>query len=309
MTRSGHGQLRRGVRGAGKTLISAGVLILLFVIYQLYGTGLAHDRDQRNLRAQFAHHLASTPTTTVSPAPTAPTTAAAAGETVPKDCEGCVALIDIPKIGLHEVVVDGVGVDELQRGVGHYPGTKMPGQAGNVAFAGHRTTYGHPFNRIDELEPGDPIMVTNLAGVTYRYEMMDQQKVTPDHIEVLDDTPDNRLTMTTCHPKFSAVQRLIVTARLASPLAPPAVSPVGGAASQPPPSLASEDRAGLSGATTSRRPAIAWGILAGLVWLAGWAVGRWSGRRWTAYVIVTPAFLVVLFVFFENFARLLPANV
>jgi sortase A len=302
--------VRRAVRGTGKTLIAAGVLILLFVVYQLYGTGLAHDRHQRSLQAQFNRRLASEPTTTPTSVPASPTTTAEPAESVPKDCGNCVALISIPKIGLHEVVVEGVGVEELQEGVGHYPGTKMPGQPGNVAFAGHRTTYGHPFNRIDELEPGDPIMVTTLAGVTYRYEMMDQQKVTPDHVEVLDDTPDNRLTMTTCHPKLSAALRLIVTARLVSPPSPSTPSQVETAATTPPPrSLATEDRAGLSGATASRRPAIAWAILAICVWLAAWAVGRWSGRRWTAYAVATPLFLVILFMFFQNFARLLPANI
>ncbi|MDQ6949175.1 MAG: hypothetical protein M3256_23680, partial [Actinomycetota bacterium] len=79
--------------------------------------------------------------------------------------------------------------------------------------------------------------------------------------------------------------------------------------SQAPRSLAAEDHAGLSGAATSRRPAIAWAIIASSVWLAGWALGKWSGRRWTAYALVTPVFLVVLFMFFQNFARLLPANI
>jgi sortase A len=180
-----------------------------------------------------------------------------------------------------------------------------------VAFAGHRTTYGHPFNRIDELEPGDPILVTTTAGVTYRYEMTEQKKVTPDHIEVLDDTPDNRLTLTTCHPKYSAEQRLIVTAKLVTPLAP--APPAAADATPPPPrrsQLASSDEsAGLSGARTAQRPAVAWAILAASVWLAAWALGRWSGRRWTAYLVGAPIFLVLLFMFFENFARLLPANV
>ena len=69
------------------------------------------------------------------------------------------------------------------------------------------------------------------------------------------------------------------------------------------------DRPGLSGAGAANRPAIAWGILAASVWLSAWALGRWSGRRWTCYIIGAPIFLVALFVFFENFARLLPANV
>ena len=70
-----------------------------------------------------------------------------------------------------------------------------------------------------------------------------------------------------------------------------------------------EEPAGLSGAAAAKRPAIAWGIVAASVWLGAWAIGQWSGRRWAAYFLSAPLFLVVLYMFFENFARLLPANV
>lgn len=303
--------IRRGVRGVGRTLVALGVLTLLFVVYQLYGTGFAHSRDQRALKSQFAARLAAGPPTSFTSTTAVAATSAPTKETLPEDCQGCVARIDIPKIGLDEVVVEGVGVEQLQRGVGHYPGTKMPGQPGNVAFAGHRTTYGHPFNRLDELEPGDPILVTTLTGMTYRYEMVDQKIVTPDHVEVLDDTADNRLTMTTCHPKLSAAQRMIVTARLVTPPAPvppasPTDEPSRAAATR---GLAGEDHVGLSGGAASRRPAIAWAVLAACAWLGAWAIGRWSGRRWTVYLLASPLFLVLLFLFFENFDRLLPANI
>src|SRR4051812_1495788 len=134
--------MRRVVRGTGKTLISIGVLILLFVVYQLWGTGLTHDREQRNLRSKFAQQLAAPPPT--DPAPQASTTTTA----VPRIEGDAVAAIGIPKIGLDEIVVEGVGVEELKKGVGHYPDTRMPGEVGNAALAGHRTTYGHPFNRL-----------------------------------------------------------------------------------------------------------------------------------------------------------------
>jgi sortase A len=303
--------IRRVVRGIGKTLISSGVLILLFVVYQLWGTGLTHDREQKNLRSQFARQLAgpavadtttSTPATPSTAAP--PTTLPAA--LVNGDAA---AVIDIPKIGLDEVVVEGVGVEELKKGVGHYPDTKMPGETGNAALAGHRTTYGHPFNRIDELSMGDEISITTRAG-TFRYSVMEKKVVTPETVEVLNDTTDNRLTLTTCHPKYSAEQRLIVVAQL---MGPPVNTPAPTTATTAPARThelaAGIERPGLSGAGAANRPAIAWGILAASVWLAAWAVGRWSGRRWTAYIVGTPIFLVVLFVFFENVARLLPANV
>lgn len=300
--------IRTVVRGTGKTLIATGVLILLFVVYQLWGTGISHAREQRSLRAAFARRLAAVPTTAPAAAPSSGTTTTAPVDVVPSGCDHCVAVINIPKIGLDEIVVDDVGVEDLKKGVGHYPDTKMPGQPGNVGFAGHRTTYGHPFNRIDELDPGDPILVTTLSGVTYRYETVGQTVVTPEHVEVLDDTPDNRLTLTTCNPKYSAAQRLIVTAKLVTPLAPAPAQPAP-APPQPRKSQLASESAGLSGAAAAKRPAVAWAILATSVWLGAWAVGKWTGWRWTAYAVGLPIFLVMLFLFFENFARLLPANV
>lgn len=302
--------IRRIVRGTGKTLIATGVLLLLFVVYQLWGTGLAHDRDQRKLRSRFAAVLA----TPAAASPTASTPTTVPGPLAPAEdvCPECAAVINIPKIGLDEVVVEGVGVEELKMGVGHYPDTKMPGEKGNAALAGHRTTYGHPFNRIDELGPGDQITVTTRAG-TFTYEWMEKKVVSPETISVLDDTPDDRLTLTTCNPKYSAAERLIVVARLVSPpVAPPAATTPPTSTPSTPRSrelAAGESPAGLSGAGAANRPAIAWGILAASVWLAAWAIGRWSGRRWTSYAVGLPIFLVVLFMFFENFARLLPANV
>ena len=196
--------------------------------------------------------------------------------------------------------------------MGHYPDTKMPGQKGNAALAGHRTTYGAPFNRLDDLVAGDPITVTTRAG-TFRYEVMEKKVVTPDEVSVLDNTPDNRLTLTTCHPKYSAEQRLIVVALLTGPPVDEPVASVDGTATTTPPRTrelaAGVDRAGLSGAGAANRPAIAWGILAASVWLAAWAIGRWTDRRWTAYIVGAPIIFVILFVFFENVARLLPANV
>ena len=306
--------IRRVVRGIGKTLISVGVLLLLFVVYQLWGTGLTHDREQRDLRSQFARQLAAPAAADpVVTTPGAPTTAAPPTTAPAPLVEGdAAAVIAIPKIGLDEVVVEGVGVDDLKKGVGHYPDTKMPGEAGNAALAGHRTTYGQPFNRLDELAMGDEISMTTRAG-TFRYSVMEKKIVSPEAIEVLDDTPDNRLTLTTCNPKYSAAERLIIVAQLMGPPINVPVVPAGTTPTTAPPRsselAAGIDRPGLSGAGAANRPAIAWAILAGSIWLAAWAVGRWTGRRWTSYIVAAPVFLVALFVFFENVARLLPANV
>ncbi len=298
--------VRQVVRGTGKTLIAAGVLLLLFVAYQLWGTGLAYDRAQKSLRSDFATRLAAGPTTTVAPVPgAAPTTTV-----VEPVADGALALMKIPKIGIDQVIREGVEVEDLKDGPGHYPGTAMPGELGNSAIAGHRTTYGAPFNRLDELDVGDPIEVTTVGGV-FRYEVMEQLIVDPEEVSVLDDTADGRLTLTTCNPKYSAAQRLIIVARLTTPVKP---APVVEGAPPPPPrerlSLAAEEgRAGLSGGRAARGPTVAWGIVAASVWLATWFLSRMWHRRWPAYLLGAPIFLAVLFMFFENVARLLPANV
>lgn len=296
------GGVRHLVRATGKGLIALGVLLLLFVSYQLWGTGIAERGAQASLRNDFEQRLL------VPPPPPEPERAVAPTTTPPPDLGEAVARIQIPRIDLEKFVVEGVGVEDLKKGPGHYPGTVMPGERGNAAIAGHRTTYGAPFGRLDELEAGDPIVVTTKSG-EFTYEVIESKVVSPEDIWVLDPTPDGRLTLTTCHPRYSAAQRLIIVAALKTPVqASPAVKPqpvvVG-------PSEASgqmgTELPGLSGNSASTRPALAWGIAAGTVWLAAWWIGRRS-RRWLVYALATPVFLVLLFGFFENVAAFLPAN-
>ncbi len=145
-----------------------------------------------------------------------------------RDEGSAIARIQIPAIGVDKTVVEGVRVGDLRKGPGHYPTTPIPGQAGNAAIAGHRTTYGAPFGDIDELEPGDQIIVTTIQG-QFTYEVAVQGEghghfiVAPHQVEVLDqdfrDHP-NRLTLTACHPKGSARQRIIVVAALVGDPAP-----------------------------------------------------------------------------------------
>ncbi|MCY3561620.1 MAG: sortase [bacterium] len=140
------------------------------------------------------------------------------------DAGEAIARIIIPSIDVDEVVVAGVEVDDLRKGPGHYSATPLPGQPGNAAIAGHRTTYGAPFGRIDELSAGDTIIVETLQG-RFDYRVLPGQPgmgghdlgfriVAPTALEVLDDVGDNRLTLTSCHPKYSSRQRIIVHAAL-----------------------------------------------------------------------------------------------
>jgi sortase A len=302
--------VRRIVAGIGRSCIAAGVLILLFVGYQLWGTGLYEARTQDGLRADFLDALEAAGADRVPPGGGATTTTTAPR---PVPTGEAVAIIRIPKIDVEKAVVEGVGVPDLKKGPGHYPTTPMPGQPGNAAIAGHRTTYGAPFYRLDELTAGDRIDVTTRQG-EFTYRVRETKVVKPSQREVLDPTSENVLTLTTCDPRFSAAKRLIVVAALtdepaeATPRPPVAEPPSPGDSSS---RSGGADLAGdesLSGEATSKLPAVLWGLLAVLVWLVTWLLSRRWGRL-TAYAMGGPVFLVVLFVFFENFARLLPANV
>lgn len=285
---------RRFIAGLGRTLIGTGVLILLFVAYQLWGTGIFEARSQARLKraAPPPPENCRDGSQITNPVP-------------PPTPEGeAIAIIKMCKIGVEKAVVSGVDDEDLKQGPGHYPDTPMPGQPGNSAIACHRTTYGAPCFRLDEMEIGDPILVSTAQG-RFRYEVKEKTVVPPSRVEVLDPTPDNRLTLTTCEPRFSNAKRLILVAALVGE----AVQPPPQAT--PPPArrgLAGEDTAGLSGERRSIVPSIQWGLIAAAVAVCGYLLGRlW--RRWPAYLLATPVFLVVLFVFFENFSRLLPANI
>ena len=224
----------RIVGGIGRVLITAGLVLLLFVAYQLWGTGLAEARAQDDLKEDFAAALAATPTSAPpttgappdgQPGTTAPVTTPATAP-APRPPEGeAVAIIRIPRLGLEKAVVEGVTVGDLKKGPGHYPATPMPGEVGNAAIAGHRTTYGAPFGDLGELVAGDEILVTTRAG-EFRYVVDRTSIVSPSQVEVLDPTPEARLTLTTCHPKYTARQRLIVSGVLAGPPAAP-TAPAG----------------------------------------------------------------------------------
>ena len=120
--------------------------------------------------------------------------------------------IKIPALGLDTVVVEGVTPSALRAGAGHYPQTPLPCEGGNVSIAGHRTTYGRPFGNIDQLKPGDTIELTTPIGGCVYQVARDPWIVAPTEMGVLDQTAERSLTLTTCHPKGSAAQRLIVRA-------------------------------------------------------------------------------------------------
>jgi sortase A len=131
---------------------------------------------------------------------------------VPFEDEAFARLV-VPSLRLEAIVFEGVGTETLSKGPGHMPGTPIPGQPGNSVISGHRTTYGRPFYDFDLLAAGDRIEIETSIGI-HVYEVRESFIVEPTEIWVTDDRPGAWLTLTTCHPRFSARQRLIITAEL-----------------------------------------------------------------------------------------------
>ncbi|HWC35626.1 MAG TPA: class E sortase [Mycobacteriales bacterium] len=207
--RTGH--WRTVVRGIGQLFITAGLVILLFVVYELWWTGFTTQRDQHRLlntlHKEWAHGI------TLKDPPLG----------------SAIAILRIPRLGPKYLfaVVQGTSTADLIKGPGHYPGTAMPGAVGNFAVAGHRTTYEHPFYSINRLRPGDAIVletrtrwftytVENIPGTNARY----QEIVSPSDIAVAYPVPDQPdagltptqrvLTFTSCNPRYSAAQRIVI---------------------------------------------------------------------------------------------------
>jgi sortase A len=212
--------LRWVVRTLGELFITLGLLVLLFVSWQLWWTDVTANREQaatiQTLEREFRppallEHRAADPVAD----PLATLTKVPFGQAF--------AIIRIPRFGADYArpVLQGTDHDTLTQGIGHYSGTAFPGQVGNFAVAGHRTTYGKPFATIDLLQKGDIIVVETKAR--YLVYAVDRHViVTPDQVEVIAPVPQQPgvrpkqawLTMTACHPRYSASQRYIVFARL-----------------------------------------------------------------------------------------------
>jgi len=210
--------LAKTLRGVGQTLITLGLVILLFCVYELYFTGLETRAEQRKGKVELLQEWTAA-------APTAP---AAPGEPADVGVEDVqlgdgLAILRIPRLGRDyaKVVFEGVRVADLKRGPGHYPKTALPGQVGNFVVSGHRTTYGAPFGRFDELQVGDPLVVET-RDRWYTYRLVVEEIVSPRDVAVILPVPRRPgeaptkalMTLTTCHPKYSAKQRLVVQAEL-----------------------------------------------------------------------------------------------
>ncbi|MEU9888735.1 class E sortase [Sphaerisporangium sp. NPDC051011] len=196
--------MRMLLRTCGELSVTGGLVMLLFCAYLLWGTSSYTEWYQGILKRQLLDHSRAART---------------GGKLAKIDLGDAVALIRIPRLGrdYEYAVLEGVTSEDLRRGPGHYPGTAPPGEVGNFVLSGHRTTYAAPFNRIGELRRGDAIIV-EAPEARYTYKVSGKQVVDPADVEVIAPVPGHPgrtpskavITLTTCHPEYSARQRLIV---------------------------------------------------------------------------------------------------
>ena len=187
---------RRGrlLRGIGKFFLTAAAILGAYIVWLLWGTGFYYDHQQNTLRDDLERRIES---------------AVGEGPVLPGQAY---AILRIPELNLNEVVIEGTGTADLKRGPGHYPLTADPWEdQGRVGIAGHRTTYGAPFWDVNQLRPGDDIRLITERG-TFDYVVTETRIVLPSESQVLDGTRRPTLVLTTCNPRFSAAERLIVFA-------------------------------------------------------------------------------------------------
>ena len=223
-------RVRFVLRGIGQTLITLGVVVLLFIVYEVWVTNWRSEQENRRLVQRLQKQWAL---------PDSGPAVAPVGDAL--------GILYIPRLGKDYAwaIVQGSAVpnqDQLAEGPAHYGGTQLPGARGNFAVAGHRVGKGEPFLNLDHLKAGDPVIVeTRDAWYVYRVKGTDhgltrpdadgvpgREIVQPQDGSVLLPWPDHPgkqprealMTMTTCNPKFTAENRLIVYAALSSTLPP-----------------------------------------------------------------------------------------
>ena len=201
---------RLATRTLGEILVTLGCVLMLFVVYQLWWTNVEADRAAaaatQQLQQQWQNDGRGEPTT---------------GPEYPPDLKRgeAFALMYIPRLGKkwREPVIQGVTLDDLTKGVGHYPDSAMPGEIGNFAVAGHRATNGEPFAYLDGVRAGD-LVVVETRTTFYTYRLDDWYIVPPTQVEVIEPVPNKPdakprqplITLTTCNPRWASYERLIV---------------------------------------------------------------------------------------------------
>lgn len=213
------GPVRGTIRAFGELCITAGMVLILFVVWQLWWTDIAANRDNEVLADKLITDWQENPANELPDDPDTPYVAD------PVEENTGFGIMYVPRFGegYYRTVAEGVSMEPVlnRMGVGRYPSSAMPGEVGNFSVAGHRVTYGKPLNQIHELRPGDEIVVQTADGF-YTYTFRNFEIVLPDATEVLAAVPtmpdykgkDRIMTLTACNPMFSARERYVAYAEL-----------------------------------------------------------------------------------------------
>lgn len=267
-------------RHAGLALVAAGLAVALFIAFEFAYTGQLEQRSQRSLLATFQKRLAAGQ----FDAPDAPVQS------------GPVAVLQIPAIGLDQVVVQGSSPEDLKQGPGHLPGTPLPGEFGNAVIIGHRLTYGGPFGHLGRLGRGDTIAVLTGQG-RFTYRVTGTSTVRPGQHDVVGPSADSRLTLVTSTSAFGSDRRAVTASLVGDPV---------GIATRPP-ATAAGDELGTSGDIAGLYLAIIWLIaLAGLALAAARAYRNWP--RLAVHLVTTPPLLMLLYLVYQSLDRFLPGT-
>jgi sortase A len=265
---------------ARRGALALGICIVAFFAFGIWFSGLTHARNQVGLQRRFRAELTNA---------NAPIGGAIASGSP-------VAIMEISRIGVSEVVVEGARSGQLREGPGHVVGSSLPGQPGNAVVAGRKTLYGGPFSHLGSLRAGDTIRVTTGQGVaTYRVRGVD--KVKAEDGSVFADHGDDRLTLVTSNSRVDASGRLVVSAHLVGDPFP----------AQPLRRTLDSAGLGLTGEQDAIASVLVWlELLAVLTLIGVFALTRWS--RLATWIVFAPGIALFGWLVFENAVRLLPAT-
>jgi len=273
--------LKRSLRLGAFSLTATGLVVLAFFVYEFAGSHLLSARNRAILLSGFSESLKKNSSASLSAAEGKP-----------------LALIDIPLLKLRTLVVEGSAPADLEKGVGHFSSTPVPGAPGNVVIAGRRTTFGAPFRHIDRLEKGSRIFITSGAG-KFLYLVDKKTIVRPGKPDVVGRTTANQLSLVTSNPAYFAGERLAIIATLqGNPIRPPAIAG---------PVVISQKETGLAGDGSALGPLVVFSELLAAV-LVGAAIAWRRKPGWAIYLLGAPVALAMMALTFEQLSRLLPAT-
>jgi sortase A len=265
---------------AAQVLLAFCALMVGFLAFVAFLSALPQQRTQAGLERRFATNLHNA--------------RAAIGGAIPAGTP--VARLDIGRIDLHQVVVEGTGADQLRKGPGHLPVSPLPGQVGNAVIGGHRIAWGGPFAGVHDLRRGDLVQVVTGQG-HFSYRVTSIKTLSHSDLSPLRASTDNRLTLLAAGD-LSGSRRVVVVASLTWK---PQPAPAGR------PSLLAAGQGGLVG-NDGAIPALALWIEVLILTAAGTVAIYRRFPRWSSYLITTPVVLAAVWLVYENLSRLLPAT-